>query len=247
MAPAGSVGLASHAQALVGGALAVGAGVVGARFASRRRTWNLGLGQTADTYEAEQRLSLRAGDGCRVRRLSYRRLPGFAPVTVGLPLGMSRRHQAAQAARWLWGEPLLPSNYRFSTALYLRLLGLVYVFAFASLALQLPGLVGEEGILPLGDYLARVQQEGGAWAVWYAPTIGWLFESSSSLVISAWAGALAGVMLVLGRWPRWTAAAAWAFTSLVTAGPLYLLPVDSCCVRRVSPLFSSPVRGAGSP
>ena len=128
----------------------------------------------------------------------YRRLPGFAPVTEwGYRLVASRRHQAAQAARWLWGEPLLPSNDRFSTALYLRLLGLVYVFAFASLALQLPGLVGEEGILPLGDYLARVQQEGGAWAVWYAPTsVGFW---SRARVGDQRVGGAPRAMLVLGR------------------------------------------------
>ncbi|MEE2834992.1 MAG: lipase maturation factor family protein [Myxococcota bacterium] len=219
---------AGYAQALVGEArLAVGAGgVVGAQFQELSDE-----DLETSVWVADEQGALRSGAAAVFYVLAmaagyglpwflYRRLPGFAPVTEwGYRLVASRRHQAAQAARWLWGEPLLPSNYRFSTALYLRLLGLVYVFAFASLALQLPGLVGEEGILPLRDYLARVQQGGGAWAVWYAPTIGWLFESSSSLVISAWAGALAGVMLVLGRWPRWTAAAAWALhLSLVTAG-----------------------------
>ena len=149
----------------------------------------------------------------------YRRLPGFAPVTEwGYRLVASRRHQAAQAARWLWGEPLLPSNYRFSTALYLRLLGLVYVFAFASLALQLPGLVGEEGFCRWVITSQECSKEGSLGGL--VRTHDRLaFESSSSLVISAWAGALAGVMLVLGRWPRWTAAAAWALhLSLVTAG-----------------------------
>ncbi len=44
-------------------------------------------------------------------------------------------------------------GYLVSRWLFLRLLGVVYLIAFAFLALQITGLVGEHGILPAGQFL----------------------------------------------------------------------------------------------
>jgi hypothetical protein len=49
-----------------------------------------------------------------------------------------------------------------SRQLFLRLLGLVYLIAFASMGVQVRGLVGERGILPVGEYLERAQSFYGA-------------------------------------------------------------------------------------
>jgi hypothetical protein len=46
-----------------------------------------------------------------------------------------------------------PPTYLLSRWLFLRLLGAVYLVAFASLAIQITGLVGEHGIMPAGPYL----------------------------------------------------------------------------------------------
>src|SRR5436853_7651478 len=55
-------------------------------------------------------------------------------------------------------------TYVLSRWLFLRLLGLVYLIAFVSLALQVTGLVGEHGILPATAFLdwARALHGGGA-------------------------------------------------------------------------------------
>jgi predicted DCC family thiol-disulfide oxidoreductase YuxK len=154
----------------------------------------------------------------------YRWLPGFAALTeFGYRLVARHRHHASGAATLLFGQRLLPSSYQVSATVVVRLLGLVYVFAFGSLAVQLPGLVGEQGIMPLQDYLSRAQSHWGLWALWKVPTHGWLSASASSLTGAAWLGVLAGAGLIFGRYPRALAVLCWAVhLSLVTAGQSFL-------------------------
>jgi hypothetical protein len=46
--------------------------------------------------------------------------------------------------------------------LFLRCVALVYLFAFASLFIQLPGCFGEHGLLPIGDHLRELKARRGA-------------------------------------------------------------------------------------
>jgi Lipase maturation factor len=64
--------------------------------------------------------------------------------------------------RWLWGERLEPQSDTLVRWLFFRALGLVYLIAFASFGVQAPGLIGSDGILPLGDYLQWINQNFGA-------------------------------------------------------------------------------------
>ena len=52
-------------------------------------------------------------------------------------------------------------RYRLTGRLFLRLLALIYLAAFVSSALEITGLVGENGILPAGEQLARLEQQLG--------------------------------------------------------------------------------------
>jgi hypothetical protein len=54
--------------------------------------------------------------------------------------------------------------------LFLRGLGLIYLAAFVSVALQILGLVGSDGILPLGEYLDTAHAGWGTDAYWRLPT-----------------------------------------------------------------------------
>src|SRR5262245_57590456 len=98
--------------------------------------------------------------------------------------------------------------------LFLRVLGGILVVAFLSLAVQMPLLVGDHGLLPARDLLA---QAGGFLD---APTVfRWIAPTDGALVLTAVAGALLGVSLMLGVAPRWCLAGAWAlYLSLVTVG-----------------------------
>jgi len=81
--------------------------------------------------------------------------------------------------------------------LFLRLLGVVYLIAFVSLAVQITGLVGEHGLLPAA--------------------------SDWSLLARAWGGAAVSLLLVSGVAPVASAAASWAlYLSLTIAGEEFL-------------------------
>ena len=55
-----------------------------------------------------------------------------------------------------------PDSYALVRAVFVRLLGIVYLIAFASFGVQMAGLVGSDGILPAAVFLERVQDIFGA-------------------------------------------------------------------------------------
>ena len=52
-----------------------------------------------------------------------------------------------------------PLGYELTEALFLRLLGLVYLAAFASFWPQMKGLFGSNGILPIAQVLPSIRSE----------------------------------------------------------------------------------------
>jgi hypothetical protein len=85
----------------------------------------------------------------------------------------------------------------------LRALGLIYGSAFVSLLFQIRGLMGPEGILPAGRYLAAVAQSFGPFMrVWFAPSLLWLSSGSHMLMGMCWAGLAASLLLTFNVWPR---------------------------------------------
>ena len=102
--------------------------------------------------------------------------------------------------------PRKERTYAVASWLFLRLLGIVYLFAFWSLALQVDGLIGSQGILPARDYLAAIgyaaDADGvgaGRFATW--PTIFWLDSSDRLLQGVAIAGAVMSALLAAGFTP----------------------------------------------
>jgi len=87
--------------------------------------------------------------------------------------------------------------------LFLRTLGLIYFSAFFSLAFQIRGLIGPEGILPADRYLQQAAQSlGQLQRFWYAPTLLWFSSSSHMLMALCWVGMVAALLLVANIWPR---------------------------------------------
>src|SRR6266571_2952501 len=97
-------------------------------------------------------------------------------------------------------------TYLLSRWLFLRLIGFVYLIAFVSLAVQVTGLVGEHGILPVGEFLAQVRARFGASAYYNWPTLLWLSPSDVWLSSLCWGGAAASLLLIVGVVPTATAA-----------------------------------------
>lgn len=110
----------------------------------------------------------------------------------------SCRSCAAHATHFLWGKQLEPSTFLFTRRLFLRLLGLVYLIAFLSFYVQIPGLIGEHGLLPLGEYLQSVKAALGNSAFLHLPTLAWISSSSSFIGFLSILGAALALLAVIG-------------------------------------------------
>ena len=107
------------------------------------------------------------------------------------------------AIRWLFAAPVRATGRLLPRWIFLRALGLIYFSAFYSLAFQIRGLIGSQGILPAEPYLKAVAQAFGPFTrYWYAPTLLWVSGTSSMLMFLCWAGMAASAILFLNLWPR---------------------------------------------
>jgi lipase maturation factor 1 len=107
--------------------------------------------------------------------------------------------------------------------LFLRLIGFVYLIAFVSLAVQVTGLVGEHGLLPVREFLGQIREQHGASAYYSWPTLVWLSPSDAWLTALCWGGAVVSLLLIAGIVPAATAALLWLlYLSLTVAGQLFL-------------------------
>ena len=117
----------------------------------------------------------------------------------------------------------LMSESRFTASLFLRALAVVYALAFASLAVQVHGLVGPEGILPIAPWLSAIEANLGRAAYWKAPTVFWFGEGDFALSLVSWGGVAVSAVAALGRLPRTTFTVLWLFyLSLYTVGRVFL-------------------------
>ncbi|MCI0653985.1 MAG: lipase maturation factor family protein [Methylococcaceae bacterium] len=95
-----------------------------------------------------------------------------------------------------------PAHYNLVSWLFLRVLALIYIAAFASMALQIEGLVGSEGILPIASKLSAIRESIGAQAYWLYPTLFWLDASDPVLTGACVAGVVSGVAVLFNQFTR---------------------------------------------
>jgi len=115
------------------------------------------------------------------------------------------------------------NSYRLVTALFLRLLGLVYLIAFASIGLQIEGLAGSQGILPFSQQLLYLQGQMGIERYFLVPNLFWLNAGDGALTGTAIAGCGISVLIILNRWSRLCLIAAFVlYLSLYNAGQLFM-------------------------
>jgi hypothetical protein len=88
--------------------------------------------------------------------------------------------------------------------IFLRALGMIYFSAFYSLAFQIRGLIGPNGILPAGVYLEAVQRTFGSVKFWFAPTLFWIASGNRMLLGVCIVGMIASLLLIVNLWPRGT-------------------------------------------
>lgn len=95
----------------------------------------------------------------------------------------------------------IANGQRLTAWLFVKGLALVYAAAFASLAVQIDGLAGPDGILPLRHLLNGAYADLGWGAWWRIPTIFWVQSSDAWLRGAAYAGVALAAALFFG-WAR---------------------------------------------
>lgn len=128
--------------------------------------------------------------------------------------------RTTRAVHWL-NTPV--SQHRTGTWLLLRLLGLCHLVAFLSLDMQVEGLLGEKGILPVQPWMNSLEQQLGLSRLWRAPTLCWLGASDGFLHGICRAGSVLGLLVSLGIAVRPCLTILWMlYLSVVTAGTLFM-------------------------
>jgi predicted DCC family thiol-disulfide oxidoreductase YuxK len=154
----------------------------------------------------------------------YENFPLFAPISeLGYRLTADHRNFFDVLRRLLWGKRLVPSTYALTRWIFLRLLGITYFCAFASLWPQVTGLIGRHGIIPWGSFAQDIAGRLGPERYWLLPTLAWFNPSDGFLEFLAAGGAAFAVLIVLGILTGPALILSWIFyLSLVTVGRDFL-------------------------
>ncbi len=167
-----------------------------------------GFGKAVYLAEPDGRISHSAEAVFRALALSgkyawlwqaYEFAPGFALVSEAFyRVVASHRDLFDWLDMRLIGPGIEPASYRLTRQIFLRLLGVVYFIAFVSLWVQIDGLIGSRGILPVREFLAAVYQAFGRQGFWGYPTLCWFSQSDAMLHWLCGGGAVLAVLVVLG-------------------------------------------------
>ena len=112
-----------------------------------------------------------------------------------------------------------PPPVPLTEALFLRLLGLVYLSAFASLWPQIIGLIGDHGIAPAAESLSALLAAFGLKAFFYVPTLFWFNSSNLALTAACVTGCVSALLMLSGLFSRYAAGACFLlYLSLTAAG-----------------------------
>jgi len=123
----------------------------------------------------------------------------------------------------IWQRIANPGSFELTEALFLRLLGLIYITAFGSLWPQIGGLVGSQGIVPAAQAMASMRGALGARVFFEVPTLFWFGINDTLLTLFCALGCAAGAVLVVGFFSRTAAAICFLlYLSLVLVGQPFM-------------------------
>ena len=170
-----------------------------------------------------------AGPSARVLLRIYERAPIFRAIADSIYRWIAgHRTVCAALTRGLWGDSTLQPTYQISGWLFPRLIGAVFASAFISLWVQVDGLCGSQGLLPVAAQLDAVRTHfdvaGNASAMfWQMPSLLWLGASDRMLHVWLAVGTFSSFLLMLGRFPAISAFVSWAcYLSFAATVPVFL-------------------------
>ena len=113
-----------------------------------------------------------------------------------------RRSFFYQVTRFTFGTHIEPTRFEATQWIFLRLLALIYAIAFGSLAVQVTGLIGARGILPVGEFLNSINQSFGNIRFLAVPTLFWLGFDDTTLTGMCYAGLTLSALLFITGFRR---------------------------------------------
>jgi predicted DCC family thiol-disulfide oxidoreductase YuxK len=105
--------------------------------------------------------------------------------------------------RLTFGTRIEPARFALTQWLFLRVLAAIYMVAFASLAVQVTGLLGQNGISPAHTFFERVGASSLGWMrFWAVPSLFWWNSTDMVLAGACWAGVVLSAVLFAGYLER---------------------------------------------
>lgn len=156
----------------------------------------------------------------RVGSTAYKRSSLFRSASeTGYAFVANHRMAFSWLTKILWGASTQLPAFAVANGLFLRLLALVFLIAFVSIQLQMPGLNGSNGILPAAPFFEAVQNHLGSRAHYLLPTLVWLAPGDATLALLANIGIGVSILALLGILQPLGFAILWAcMLSLCVAG-----------------------------
>jgi len=152
----------------------------------------------------------------------YEHVPGFGWVSESVyRLVANNRGLAAGFMSFLtFGTG---GSFVFSSWLFLKILGVVYLIAFTSFGVQALGLIGKSGILPVSNYLARIKAALGDSWILQNPTLFGFNASDWMIQAVIIAGIIFSILLIIGALPRLSLIALFLlYLSIVNGGQVFM-------------------------
>jgi len=123
---------------------------------------------------------------------------------------------------WTFRSEAGAETYRIAYPLFRWGMAIGYAMAFGSLAVQITGLIGTEGILPISTSLQFGFSGNIASAMWAKPSLFWIFSQDWMVLLGAWGGVLGALALGMGLFPSILAVVLWGlYLSFVSVGDVF--------------------------
>ncbi len=114
-------------------------------------------------------------------------------------------------------------RFEITETVFLKLFGLIYLIAFASLWPQVVGLMGANGVSPAAETMTAMRFDYGWRAYLDVPSLFWFWRSDAALKALCAAGCMASLPLLFGVMVRSAALAAYIlYLSLVSIGQPFM-------------------------
>lgn len=157
-------------------------------------------------------------------RWMYDHVPAFASIAeAAYALVAANRNIIDPLDKVIVGTETRPSSYALTRAVFLRLLGVIYLIAFTSFFVQMDGLVSSRGILPASALIDAATRQLGSSRWWTLPTLAYLGSSDAALHAMCIAGIVCSCLLIVGVVPLMMTSATWAlYLSLMAVGQIFL-------------------------